>query len=154
MNYSDMPRYPTREITVIVSVSSSLDVCYLYVFTLCVIVYINRIKVGPWEPVLFILMADLLEGNGMSEKQLMENELKKKEAEMYNVGRGVMDWQADWSERWSVSRLRRAIPGTSQIVISWKDWIQRGLQGRRCVRKVYWYYRRQYQVVVGDLDDE
>lgn len=47
MNYSDMPRYPTREITVIVSVSSSLDVCYLYVFTLCVIVYINRIKVGP-----------------------------------------------------------------------------------------------------------
>lgn len=36
-------------------------------------------------------MADLLEGNGMSEKQLMENELKKKEAEMYNVGRGVMD---------------------------------------------------------------
>ena len=43
------------------------------------------------KPVLFTLMADLLEGNGMSEKELMENELKKKEAEMYNVGHGEMD---------------------------------------------------------------
>ena len=42
-------------------------------------------------PVLSIRMADFLEGNGMSEKEFMQNELKKKETEMYNVGHGKMN---------------------------------------------------------------